>query len=31
MLHHIDMLKKFGGKLTIDEYRENNIKYGKNN
>jgi len=27
---HRLMLKKFGGKLTIDEYRENNIKYGKN-
>lgn len=27
---HRLMLKKFGGNLTIDEYKKDNIKYGKN-
>lgn len=27
---HRLMLKKFGGNLSIDEYRKNNIQYGKN-
>ena len=27
---HRLLLKKFGGNLSIDEYRSNNIKYGKN-